>query len=207
MTTTGVLTTLLALALAGCASPPKTTFVRADGQRLSSNPTFQKELEGDLVGCRDQARPSMLSGLFDSSGRGDPCMEEKGYIEVPQEQAEAKRAEILAKKDQERIANLPPLPEKTSAPVVRRRSVRPAANLKKPAVSQGTRPAAPKPKKPPLANPLKLPEWLAFIMIETLRSLLAKTHYPDLALAMIAGSIANALTACIRMVMEWKTYL
>jgi hypothetical protein len=39
-------------------------------------------------------------------------------------------------------------------------------------------------------------------MVEKLRLLLAKTRYPDFALAMIAGSIADLLTTCLRMVME-----
>jgi hypothetical protein len=149
-----VLATVFTLALAGCASPPKTTFVRADGERLSSSPTF----ESDLAGCRDQAGSSMLSGLFGSSGSGGRCMEEKGYVEVPEDQAEAKRAEILAKRDQERIAALPPVPESKPAPIVRRRAARTAAKPKKAPVKREARPASVKPKKPPLTNPLALPE-------------------------------------------------
>jgi hypothetical protein len=151
-----ITSTLIAWAMAGCASQPNMAFVRVDGQSFEENPTYKAQFDSDLTGCRETTS-SFRFFEFGQSEIGNSCMEEKGYVEVSQDQAEVVRAEILAKKDLERVANLPPLPDKKPQRVGRRQTVLTVSQKKRP-VPQEARPISAKPKTKTLTNPLKLPD-------------------------------------------------
>ena len=67
---------IFAIALAGCA--PQTQYIRADGRYASP-----QSIEGALAECGSDSKDNL-------------CMMEKGYLGVPAEQAEAKRAQLAA---------------------------------------------------------------------------------------------------------------
>jgi BioD-like phosphotransacetylase family protein len=67
---------LVAIVLASCA--PQTQYIRADGRYASP-----QSIEGALAECGSESNDSL-------------CMVEKGYFNVPAEQAEAKRVELAA---------------------------------------------------------------------------------------------------------------
>jgi uncharacterized lipoprotein YajG len=126
--------------LAGCAQQPKVVWVRADGQRASVNPVLATQFELDSTACLGERNKAALSGVTVASGgfaaiaaaaeRGAAadtvargCMAEKGYLLVPEDQAEAKSAELAAvaaeRKRQEEAARV-------SAPSQAKRSSKPA---------------------------------------------------------------------------------
>lgn len=135
--------------LAGCAAAPKMLWVRADGQRAGDNPTLRTQYELDATACLGERNKANLSGVTFTGGglagvvaaqersnaadtvqRG--CMAEKGYLLVPEDQAEAKQAELAAIVEQKRQ-------QETAATN--------AAPLKKPHKSAGA-PATPVAAKP-----------------------------------------------------------
>jgi len=104
----------LGATLAGCATaPPPMSWVRVDGQRAAANPVLAEQFEVDRTVCLGERQKAALSGVAvvngsfaaavaaqeransaDTVARG--CMAEKGYLLVPEDQAEAKRAELAA---------------------------------------------------------------------------------------------------------------
>jgi len=122
-----------ALALAECATAPKMMWLRADGQRARDNPALATQYELDSTSCLGERNKAALSGVTftggglagiaagversnaaDTVARG--CMAEKGYLQVPEEMAEAKAAELASIAEQKRRqeAATPPPPGKKS---------------------------------------------------------------------------------------------
>jgi hypothetical protein len=108
-----LLALLLCGALAACAQQPKVAWLRVDGQRATGNPVLAQQFEMDRTMCMGQMQRANLSGVAVYQGGiygaiarqerdqavGDVatgCMAEKGYVKVPEEQAEAKHAELAA---------------------------------------------------------------------------------------------------------------
>jgi hypothetical protein len=93
---------LASATLAGCASeppqpPPRAQMVwlRLDGQRGAGNPALTQQFEKDRLAC--------LGASQQANGSSEPvdpvataCMARKGYVQVPEDQAEAKRQELAA---------------------------------------------------------------------------------------------------------------
>jgi uncharacterized lipoprotein YajG len=109
----------LCAALGGCAAAPKMLWVRTDGQHIRDNPVYAGQFEVDGTVCLGERNKANLSGVTftggglsgiaaaqnrsvaaDSVQRG--CMAEKGYLLVPEEQSEAKLAELAAIAEQKR---------------------------------------------------------------------------------------------------------
>jgi hypothetical protein len=101
-------------------------WVRVDGQRSAQNPVLAQQFEIDRTVCLGERQKASLSGVTVASGgiaavlaaqdransadtvaRG--CMAEKGYLMVPQDQAEAKLAELAAINEQKHQQEAPPL--------------------------------------------------------------------------------------------------
>jgi hypothetical protein len=102
-----------ALALAGCAQPIKTVWLRTDGQNMRANPTLVQQFEVDQTICAGETSKANMSGTAICRGASDclitsinreidaksvaqGCMAQKGYLNVPEDQAEAKAAELRA---------------------------------------------------------------------------------------------------------------
>lgn len=93
---------LASATLAGCASEPpqpppqaQMVWLRLDGQRGAGNPALAKKFETDRTAC--------LGATPQGNGSSQPvnpvaraCMADKGYIQVPEDQAEAKSRELAA---------------------------------------------------------------------------------------------------------------
>ena len=82
--------------LAGCAAElpqPQSQMVwlRSDGQRGAENPALTKKFEIDRKTCLGTAPQDSEVGAAEKA-----CMAEKGYIQVPADQAEAKLRELAA---------------------------------------------------------------------------------------------------------------
>lgn len=82
--------------LVGCAvdlPQPQSQMVwlRLDGQRGAGNPALTRQFETDRKICLGTARQDS-----EVSAAAKACMAEKGYIQVPADQAEAKRRELAA---------------------------------------------------------------------------------------------------------------
>jgi hypothetical protein len=104
---------VVAMVSAGCAQQPKNIYLRVDGQSGRNNPVLAQQYEVDSTMCVGERNKANLSGVTVASGgfaglaaqidrsnsadtvqRG--CMAEKGYLLVPEDQAEAKQAELAA---------------------------------------------------------------------------------------------------------------
>jgi hypothetical protein len=96
--------------LTGCATQ-KYVYVRADGQRLFDDPVLQQQFKMDATVCEGDTNKAGLSGVAVYGGglagaaatidRANAvgrvavgCMAEKGYVQVPEEQAGAERARL-----------------------------------------------------------------------------------------------------------------
>jgi uncharacterized lipoprotein YajG len=126
----------LCAALVGCAQAPKMLWVRTDGQRSAQNPVLVTQYEIDSTSCLGERNKASLSGVtvaqggfaglaasIDRSNAADTvqrgCMAEKGYLLVPEDQADAKQAELAAVAEQKRkqeAAAAAPLPAHKLAP-------------------------------------------------------------------------------------------
>ncbi len=96
-----------ALILSGCAAQPQMTWVRTDGARGSQDPALTQQFEIDKIICQGEAQKSQLSGVnvmyggniglmamqrqMSVNSVGSGCMAQKGYIQVPVDQAEETR--------------------------------------------------------------------------------------------------------------------
>lgn len=94
-------------------------WVRTDGQRSAQNPVLVTQYEIDSTSCMGERSKANLSGVTlaqgglagivaaseranaaDSVQRG--CMAEKGYLLVPEDQAEAKQADLAVIAEEKR---------------------------------------------------------------------------------------------------------
>jgi hypothetical protein len=66
-------------------------WLRVDGKRGAGNPVLTQKFEADRKICLGTARPS---NEVDAAAKA--CMAQKGYIQVPADQAEAKSRELAA---------------------------------------------------------------------------------------------------------------
>jgi hypothetical protein len=91
---------LASATLAGCAyelSLPqqKMVWLRLDGQRGVGNPALTQQFETDRTACLGGTQQvNGPSQAVDAPEKA--CMAKKGYIQVPEDQAEAKRQELAA---------------------------------------------------------------------------------------------------------------
>ena len=88
---------LASATLAGCAyelsqPQPKMVWLRLDGQRGAGNPVLTQQFETICLGKVQQENERSQS--VDAVAKA--CMAEKGYIQVPEDQAEAKSQELAA---------------------------------------------------------------------------------------------------------------
>lgn len=111
---------LLTLVTAACATQqPKTLWIRSDGQRGAGDPVLTEQFEVASTTCvneREKFKVSLraiddpgLRGLLANVEREEAanevanrCMAKQGYLLVPEEQAEAKRQELLAEAEKKR---------------------------------------------------------------------------------------------------------
>jgi hypothetical protein len=120
-----VMSLVACVALSACAQQPKMTWLRADGQRSLDNPAVKTQFELDSTACLGERNKAALSGVTftggglaglaaaaDRSNAADTvargCMAEKGYLLVPEEQAEAKRQELAMIAQQQKAQAAPP---------------------------------------------------------------------------------------------------
>lgn len=86
--------------LAGCvyerSQPrPKMVWLRLDGQRGAENPVLARQFETDRSTCLGTTQQSNEpSQAIDTVAKD--CMAAKGYIQVPEDQAEMKTQELAA---------------------------------------------------------------------------------------------------------------
>ena len=102
---------LASAALAGCAyelsqPQPKMVWLRLDGQRGVGSPVLTQQFETDRRTCLGTTQqgnnPSQPVNAVAKA-----CMTEKGYIQVPEDQAEAKSQELAATNAQRQAPALP----------------------------------------------------------------------------------------------------
>jgi hypothetical protein len=102
---------LASATLAGCAyelsqPQPKMVWLRLDGQRGSGNPVLTQQFETNLSICLGKVQQeNERSQSVDAVAKA--CMAEKGYIQVPEDQAEAKSQELAAINAQRQAPALP----------------------------------------------------------------------------------------------------
>ena len=83
--------------IGACVQDSKTIWVRADGKRGAADPALVRQFEADGKECT-QAGADHVNAT---------CMSQRGYVLVPEEQAETKRLELAeaAKARREAAAN------------------------------------------------------------------------------------------------------
>jgi hypothetical protein len=137
-----LLAALAASILAACATaPPPMAWVRTDGQRAAGDPVLAQQFDVDRTVCLGERQRAALSGVTIASGglaaamaaqdRGNSadaaargCMADKGYLMVPEDQAEAKRAEMAVVAEEKRkkesaAAAAPTAPPKAHKPIAK----------------------------------------------------------------------------------------
>jgi hypothetical protein len=104
---------LLTVLTTACATQPKTAWIRSDGQRSTGDSVLTEQFELAGTDCANQRDKYILSlpaimdyglpGFRANAEREEAanelvkgCMAKKGYLLVPEEQAESKRQELLA---------------------------------------------------------------------------------------------------------------
>jgi hypothetical protein len=102
-----------ALLLTACAQQPKMAWIRADGQRAAGDPVLSHQFQMARTVCLGEREKANLSGVTVTRGGlagalaaqdradsadqvGAGCMAEKGYVQVLEDEAEAKRQEFAA---------------------------------------------------------------------------------------------------------------
>jgi hypothetical protein len=92
-----------ALTLAGCAKPM--VYLLPDGRVPSSDPVLSRQLSGDIAICNDERARSVQGGDHGNGSQsrgtevdqvGDECMEDKGYVLVPQDQVADMQRKLAA---------------------------------------------------------------------------------------------------------------
>lgn len=101
------------LCVVSCAPQVKQIFIRSDGQSVHTNPALMQQGEIDRAICQGEAQKANMSGTNFCRGLADcavagavrneqmqqvgaGCMASRGYILVPEDQAEAKSVELRA---------------------------------------------------------------------------------------------------------------
>ena len=102
---------LASAALVGCAyelsqPQPKMVWLRLDGQRGAGNPVLTQQFETDRTACLGTTQQDNEPNQAVDAVAKD-CMAAKGYIQVPEDQAEAKSQELAATNAQRRTPTLP----------------------------------------------------------------------------------------------------
>jgi hypothetical protein len=99
--------------LVGCAPQVKQLWMRTDGQRITGNAALEQQVQIDKTICDGEMQKANLSGtqfcrgaiecgLADAQRAGSlttvakGCMAQKGYVMVPETEAEQKLAEFSA---------------------------------------------------------------------------------------------------------------
>jgi hypothetical protein len=81
-------------------------WLRLDGQRGAGNPVLAQQFETDRRACLGTTQQgNELSQAVGAVAKD--CMAAKGYIQVPEDQAEAKRQELAATNAQRQTPILP----------------------------------------------------------------------------------------------------
>jgi hypothetical protein len=141
----------LVIVLSGCASAPKMAWVRTDGQSLKTDPVLVQQFEIDRTICQGELQKANLSGVVIDDGDvysavarqnrsiaasqvRSGCMAEKGYIQTPEDQAEAKRQEFAAVAAEK--ARREALPNGKPQPPTRKQPQSPPKPIPQPASSQ-----------------------------------------------------------------------
>lgn len=118
---------LAGVVLAGCAQQPKVVWLRTDGQLTRNNPALATQFEVDKTVCEGETQKANLSGAQFCRGFGDclaqsiernqgmatvarGCMAQRGYMLVPEAEAEAKAAELRVQASPPVAAAPPPAP-------------------------------------------------------------------------------------------------
>jgi hypothetical protein len=113
------------LDLCSCAPQVKSVWLRTDGQHIASNPVLLQQAQVDLTVCQGEMQKANLSGVTFTGGGlaglaaaaqrnnaaadvAKGCMAQHGYILVPEDQAEAKSAELAALNTAQAQAQTPP---------------------------------------------------------------------------------------------------
>jgi hypothetical protein len=151
---------LSATVLWGCAHQPEVqmVWIRADGARVSTNPSLQSQFELDRTACEGEMQRANMSGTQYCRGLADcmvagairgnqmqqvgkGCMADRGYLQVTREEAEARFAAI---ETQRQSPATPPVvaPRTKGKPV----TMRPPPPV---AATQSVAPAAYVPPVPP----------------------------------------------------------
>jgi hypothetical protein len=100
----GLLGLLTSVTIVGCAHepPPAMVWIRLDGQRGAGNPVLAQQFETDRTICFGNEQTQTPNDVEKR------CMAEKGYTQVPQDQAEAKLQEFAAINAQKQAQASPP---------------------------------------------------------------------------------------------------
>jgi hypothetical protein len=131
----------LCAALGGCATaPPPMQWIRTDGKRAAGDVVLAQQFDVDRTVCLGERQKAAMSGTTFVNGsiaaavaardRGNSadavasgCMAEKGYLLVPEDQAEQRRAEMAAvaeeKRRQEAASAAPPKTSKPMKPIAK----------------------------------------------------------------------------------------
>jgi hypothetical protein len=110
----------LCAALGGCATaPPPMAWIRTDGKRAAGDLVLAQQFDVDRTVCLGERQKATLAGVTIANGtlgaalaaqeRGNSadavakgCMAEKGYLMVPEAEAETRRAEMAAVAEEKR---------------------------------------------------------------------------------------------------------
>jgi len=100
---------LASATLAGCTyelSQPQMVWLRLDGQRGTGNPVLAQQFETDRTACLGATQhANEPSQAVDAVAKD--CMAAKGYIQVAEDQAEAKSQELATTNAKRRAPVLP----------------------------------------------------------------------------------------------------
>jgi len=126
---------LLTALVAACATQQeaKKIWLRSDGQRDAGNPALIEQFEvANSLCLNEREKISMLLPMIEQSGlpgllanqerEADlsdihaRCMSKQGYLLVPENQAEAKRQELMAAEAARKSQQPPPAPARKPAP-------------------------------------------------------------------------------------------
>ena len=97
--------------LAGCAyeldlPQPRMVWLRLDGQRGTINPALAQQFETDRTACLGATQQGKEPSQAVDAVEKD-CMAAKGYIQVPEDQAEAESQQLAATNAQRQASALP----------------------------------------------------------------------------------------------------
>jgi uncharacterized lipoprotein YajG len=104
-----------ALIFTSCAEPPRTAVLRVNGDRVTGNAVLEHTYRTDYAVCMGERQKAALSGVTAYGGSGGlagiiasedrstaadqvlvGCLAQKGYVIVPEAEADAKSAQFRA---------------------------------------------------------------------------------------------------------------